>query len=239
MVGGEEMIIGLHTCNRLDFTKETVESLIRHNPDVLDYHWVVVDDNSDQDTLDYLDDLDKRVTMDSMLIKDYRAGITVGMKMMMEHAYEYHEGNILYLQNDWVTTRRIDFEAIDDFMCRHQVGHIRTIVDKGDYGRTCHRFASKRNLATGEPLKWERAHIVGDETVWSGNFHYSDIPGFINIDIAVRMFEPVDVIKVDPGEGIRVYNIERMGCKNYLLMNQPFWNLDWSKKHQTPGGRKK
>jgi len=231
------MIIGLHTCNRLDFTKKTVDSLIKYNPEVLDYQWIVVDDNSNQDTVDYLQELETHVNMDLILIKDHRAGITIGMTKMMEQAYEYHRANILYLQNDWETTRKIDFEAIDSFMLNTDVGHIRTIIDKGS--EHYHRYASKVNLATRQIIKWKAPFGIGAETVVGGNWHYSDIPCFISVDLAVCLFEPVNDPGVDSGEGVRVYNAEVFSKASYLLMNQPFWNLDWSKKYQTPGGRKK
>ena len=230
------MIIGLHTCNRLEFTKKTVESLIDFNPIVTQYKWIIVDDNSNQDTVDYLENL-PLLDKDLILIKDYRAGITVGMKMMMDQAATCHRENILYLQNDWETTRNIDFRSIDSFMLETDVGHIRTIVDKGS--EHYHRYASKINLHTREPIKWKAPFGIGKESVVGGNWHYSDIPCFINVDLAACLFEPVDDPTVDEGEGIRVYNAERFNHANYLLMDQPFWNLDWSKKHQTPGGRKK
>ena len=233
------MIIGLHTCNRLEFTKRTVDSLIKHNPIVETYPWIIVDDNSDPDTIDYLDYLLSGLNVYLISFNKGRVGITVGMKAMMHEASKFNRENILYLQNDWETTRKIDFEAIDSFMMNSDVGHIRTIIDKG--AEYYHRYASTVNLATREIIKWKTPFGIGDETVIGGNWHYSDIPCFINVDLAMCLFEPVDDPDVDPGEGVRVYNAERFRYSdaNYLLMNQPFWNLDWSKKHQTPGGRKK
>jgi len=232
------MIIGLNTCNRLNFTKETIESLIKYNPITSEYKWIIVDDNSKPDTIDYLLELQDVLNVELILFDTGgRVGITVCMEAMMKEANKSFRENILYLQNDWKTTRKIDFRSIDCFMLENNVGHIRTVIDKGS--EFYHRYASKTNLHTGEPIKWEAPTSLGSETVVGGNWHYSDIPCFIKVDLAICLFKNPKISTINGGEGIRVYNAEQFGYSNYLLMNQPFWNLDWKNKYQTPGGRKK
>jgi len=231
------MIIGLHTCNRMKFTQKTVESLIEYNPDALDYQWVIVDDMSKPDMIDYLEDLSNY--LNACLIKfpgPKRAGITVGIKKMVEQALTYNENNMLYLQNDWVTTRKMDLKAIDSFMTKTGVGHIRTVLNKGSAKHQ--RFASRTNLATGDLIKCTAPFRVGTESFIGGNWHYSDLPGFTNLDVAKNMFNSCDEPLVNKVEGLRVHNVEKCNMQNFLLLNQPFWNLDIRGKYQTPGGRK-
>ncbi len=234
------MVIGLHTCNRLDFTQKTVETLIEHNPEVAHFTWVIVDDCSNHDTLDYLDYME--LTLPGRVIvrriEGKRKGITFGLKCMVDIAVDH--GNVmLYLQNDWRTSRKIDFNAIDKFITETKgVGHIRTVVYKGLDGE---RAASRNNLATREPIKFGRQFKIGKEELYSGNWHYSDLPGFIHLGYARRMFKKITLNGQQAGnnEQTRIFNIEFFGCKNYLLRDQPFWNLDWNKNRQTPGGRVK
>ena len=138
---------------------------------------------------------------------------------------------MLYLQNDWRTTRAIDFEAIAEFYAKHpNAGHIRTILYKGE-GTS--RAASTNNLVTREPVIWGTPIPVGTEELVPGNWHYSDIPGFTRLSVAARMFD--NMISGMHAEGKRMENVHLTGCDNFLLKDQPFRNIDYTGKKRTRG----
>jgi len=208
--------------------------MIEHNPDSIFFPWVIADDNSDQETLDYISYLDRDLHPMVVSMGSDRRGITKTMQALVAFAKTYGD-ILLYLQNDWETTRRIDFNAIQSFYNMHpNAGHIRAVQYKGN-DRS--RPVSKFNLATGEEIVKGQIIEVGNEKFIAGNWHYSDIPGLTRMEYAVKMFRPRP--ECNDQEQTRIFNIHSMGCDNYLLEDQPFRNMDYDRTRQTPGGRPK
>lgn len=225
-----KIVIGVQTCNRIDLTKETIESIIKWNPEAKDMPWVVSDDGSVDGTKKYIEGL---CFINEANFYPKQTGITKGLQRLVTLAMKYGD-IILYLQNDWRQTRTIDFKAIEKFYEeRPNAGHIQTIKYKGKGKTRPSSTAVLINLHTREKIIPGEPIIIANEKIIPGNWHYADIPGFTNLKFAVKMFDSM-VINRD-AEGIRNKNIHEAGCDNYLLDNQPYRNIDYNGSRQTVG----
>ena len=226
-----KIIIGIQTCNRLDFTKQCVESILKHNPEAKDMLWVCSDDGSTDGTHDYIRNLGLFNTR-SLNVK--QRGITQALKDLHTCAKRSGGGDILlYIQNDWAQTRPIDFEAIAKFFEeRPNAGHMQTIRYKGEDGKGRPSGSAievnnytKEKIVQGDPI------LIGKEKILTGNWHYADIPGFTNLKFSDCMFTDIN------DENERLKGLATAGCDMYLLDNQPYTNLDYTGAVQTPGRR--
>jgi len=222
------IVIGVQTCNRLEYTKRTIESVIKQNPEANEMPWVVSDDGSTDGTRNYIESLSFINESD---FYPEQSGITRALQRLINMADKYG-GVILYLQNDWEQIRRIDFRAVEEFYDKYQAGHIGMVTNKGrgNYKRLS-AFGIRMNLHTKEKFELGKPIVMGRETFIPGNWSYSDIPGFTNLEFAVQMFD--DTLN----ESVRVKKIYEAGCNNYLLDKQPFQNIDFDSKNRTPGRR--
>ena len=225
-----KIVIGVQTCNRLEFTKKTIESVIKYNPEARGMPWVISDDGSIDGTKKYIDGLDFIIDVN---FYPEQAGITKGLERLIKLADRYGD-IILYLQNDWEQIRRIDFESIQKFYKNFpNTGHIAMIVDKGADGhKRPSSFGIRLNLFTKEKFDVGDPIVMGEEKFIPGKWSYADIPGFTNLVFAKQMF---DDSKLD--ESVRVRKIYESGCDNYLLDNQPYRNLDFMAHRSTPKRR--
>jgi glycosyltransferase involved in cell wall biosynthesis len=220
------IVIGIQTCNRLVFTKQCIESIIKYNPDSINMPWVVSDDGSTDGTAEYIKSLS---FIRESVLHPIQSGITLGLKRLVDASVLY--GDILmYIQNDWQQIRSIDFNGIEKFFEEHpEAGHIQMIRYKG---KDCKDRPSgsamqinnytKKKIKPGIPIK------SGKEIIIPGDWHYADIPGFTRLSYAIKMFG--DVLN----EGERVKLLHHSGCSFYLLDEQSFTNIDYTGKLATP-----
>jgi len=220
-----EIVVAIQTCNRIEFTKQVIESILKHNPEAKEFPWVIYDDNSADGTINYLHSLP---FITSLIQSDKRQGITNGLKTLFTESYNYGE-IALYIQNDWEQIRTIDFEAIKVFFSQYlHAGHLQTIKFKGPNNsrpsstEKMLNLHNKEKITPGTPIK------IGNETIIPGNWHYCDLPGFSKLAIAKDMF--TDVLD----ESVRIKHFFDYPCDNYLLENQPYENIDANGKHRTP-----
>lgn len=227
-----KLVIGVQTCNRLAFTKQTIDSVLKWNPEAKDLLWVVSDDGSKDSTKEYIESLP---FIDDTVFWPDQTGITMGLQRLIKLAAK-HGDIILYLQNDWRQTRQIDFKAIESFYEQHlNAGHIQTIRYKGDGLSRPSSSAKMINLHTREKIVPGVPIVVGNEKIIPGNWHYADIPGFTSVKFALRMFD--GMILGRHSEGIRNKNIYESGCDNYMLDDQPYRNIDFDRTNITYGRR--
>jgi len=220
-----KLVIGLQTCNRIKFTKEVISSILKHNPNSVKYPWVVYDDNSTDNTIDYLKGLPY---IDELVTSKNRRGITNGIKQLVLEAANYGQ-IILYIQNDWRQVRYIDLKAIENFFESYpNAGHLQTTQYKGKDNARPSSTAERINLYTKEKITPGNTITIGAEKFIPGNWHYCDLPGFSRISIAKDMFNgPLN-------ESVRIKHFSTCGCDNYLLENQPYRNIDVNSRTQTP-----
>jgi glycosyltransferase involved in cell wall biosynthesis len=220
------IVIGIQTCNRIEFTKQTIESIIKHNPDSLYKSWVVSDDGSTDGTVEYLKSLS---FIDKIITHPVQSGITLGLKRLVSDSLFY--GDILmYIQNDWKQIRPIDFDDIEKFFKDYpKAGHIQMIRYKGKNGADRPSGSAllinnytKEKIKPGIPIKLRKEIII------PGNWHYADIPGFTRLTYANKMFSNM----LDEGERVKL--LHQSGCEFYLLDNQPFINMDYIGSSATP-----
>ncbi len=230
-----KIVIGIQSCNRLDFTKRVVDSILKWNPEAIDMPWVFSDDGSTDGTQEYIMGLITNLNLDSGTVFLHKqSGITKAMERLVNEAVFYGDV-LLYIQNDWEQIRRIDFNGIEKFYNIYpNAGHLHTTKYKGKDGKGRPSSTAKLiNLYTREEIIPGEAIKLGDETIIPGNWHYCDLPGFTRLELAVRMFDNM-VINID-AEGIRTRNVHESGYDNYLLENQPFVNIDYGANKKTPG----
>ncbi len=223
-----KLVIGVQTCNRINFTKEAISSILKCNPDSKNYPWVIADDNSSDGTIEYLNKFEfiKEITS-----SEHRMGITKTLQRLVNTANKYGD-ILLYIQNDWRQTRFIDFKAIEVFFLTHSnAGHLQTVKYKGLGKERPSSTANMVNLHTKEKIEAGLPFDFCGEIIISGNFHFCDLPGFTRIDLAMKMFDG----RLD--ESVRIGYMNECGCDNYLLDNQPYRNIDANKRGRTPGRR--
>jgi len=222
------IVIGVQTCNRLEYTKRTIEAVIRRNPESKDMPWVISDDGSTDGTREYIDGLS---FINESNFYPKQTGITRGLERLVGLAVK-HGDIILYLQNDWEQIRWIDFKSVEEFYEKYSnAGHIAMITDKGrGNDQRLSAFGTRINLYTKEKFEPGKPIIIGKEKFIPGNWSYADIPGFTNLKFAIRMFDN-NIFN----EFTRLENIHKSGCDNYLLDNQPYFNIDYKSKESTVG----
>jgi hypothetical protein len=219
-----KIVIGIQTCDRLNYTKQVVESILIHNPETREMPWVFCDDASAIDTKKYINSLD---FVKSFSFLPVRNGITIGLKTLVKVAGVYGDV-ILYIQNDWKQVRTIDFKAIETFFGKYpNAGHLQTIKYKGEGTDRPSSTAMSVNLHTKEKIIPGKEILIGKEKIIPGNWHYCDLPGFSRISFAKNMFDG----RLD--ESVRVKHFSTCGCDNYLLENQPYRNIDLDGKGRT------
>ena len=224
------IVIGIQTCNRLDFTKQCVESILKHNPEAKDMLWAFSDDGSTDGTHEYIENLD---FVNGSSLNLVQRGITDSLQKLHDVAIALDGDILLYIQNDWAQTRPIDFEAMSKFFEEHpNAGHMQTIRYKGKDGKGRPSGSAievnnytKEKIVQGDPI------LVGKEKILTGNWHYADIPGFTNLKFSDYMFTDIN------DENERLTGLATAGCDMYLLDNQPYTNLDYTGRIQTPGRR--
>ena len=234
-----QIVIGIQTCERLNFTKKTIETLLYHNSGIKEMPIVVSDDNSTDGTLEYIA---KQDFINDRVIHKERVGITKAYQDLINLSAKYGD-ILLYLQNDWQCVRKIDFNAIRLFYEEKiNTGHINTIVYKGEKKEwPCRSSAEKPiNSVTQERIITQNPITKNMEIFIPGNWSYVDLPGFTRIDIALKMFDKSLKYPDKKLEGLRMLNIHLSNCENYLLDNQAFRNLDPYKnsKNRTPCRKK-
>jgi len=72
-----KLVIGVQTCNRLAFTKQTIDSVLKWNPEAKDLLWVVSDDGSKDSTKEYIESLP---FIDDTVFWPNQTGITMGLQ---------------------------------------------------------------------------------------------------------------------------------------------------------------
>ena len=223
-----DIVIGVQTCNRLDFTKQCVNSILKWNPEAKDMLWVFSDDGSTDGTQEYIRGLP--FVKGSNLSKKQQ-GITVALENLYKCVENIGGKVLLYIQNDWAQIRCINFKAIDKFFINNlNAGHVQTIKYKGENctGRAS-GSAMEINNYTGKKIIQSDPIIVDTEKLLTGNWHYADIPGFTSLKFYKCMFTNIH------NEGERLRELNAVGCGMYLLDNQPYTNLDYMGQIQTPG----
>ena len=227
------IVIGIQTCNRLDFTKQCVESILKHNPEAKDMLWAFSDDGSTDGTADYIRNINIDNAYYTLNLSGEQRGITQTLQDLHDKSKEIGGDILLYIQNDWAQTRPIDFEAISKFFEEHpNAGHIQTIRYKGKDGKgRPSGSAIEVNNYTKEKIVQRDPILIGKEKILTGNWHYADIPGFTNLKFSDCMFTDIN------DENERLTGLATSGCDMYLLDNQPYTNLDHTGRIQTPGRR--
>lgn len=224
------IVIGIQTCNRLDFTKQCVESILKHNPEAKDMLWAFSDDGSTDGTYEYIENLE---CVNAYHLSTKQCGITSALSILHTMSIDIGGDILLYIQNDWAQIRPIDFEAVAKFFEEHpNAGHIQTIRYKGKDGKgRPSGSAIEVNNYTKEKIIQSDPILIGKEKILTGNWHYADIPGFTNLKFSDCMFTDIN------DENERLKGLATAGCDMYLLDDQPYTNLDYTGRVQTPSRR--
>lgn len=233
--------IGFVTCGRIQLTRKVGDSILKFNPIVKKYPWIIADDNSQPCVKMYFDELAKN----NNLNMDYdwsekREGANVNSKKLYTWAQKEGIDLMLILVNDFECTRRIDIPAIIKFFEEHpEAGQVQMFHWKGHIGDR-ERERSMENWVTKKPIDAFKVHIAGKETLLEANWLWTDGVNFTRIQKDVDYFDgaiglPKEEKYVQVGELTKARNFIKTGLKIYEMQNQPFFNLDWDFKSQTPG----
>ena len=229
-----KFVIGIQTCERLDFLEKCINSLIKHNPKVKDFPFFVLDDASTSPKVKkYLESLS---FINNFVINEKRMGISVSLKRLSELVIS-HGDVLLCIQADWYCSRKIDFNAIEQFFIKNkEVVHLRTIRNKGEINKPLTRHCGKKNGATQQFTEEYDTFTVGSEVFTNGTWSYADVPNFTTMEAVKELFKCFN--KSSLSENCRMINIHNM-CNNVcMLETQPFWNLDPTGNRRTPGGKR-
>lgn len=233
-----KFVIAIQTCERFDFFKKCVDTLLEYNPLIEKYTWVIADDASkDGKTQDYIKSLK---FIDDYILNDYRLGITGTLKLLLTKA-AIKGDFILYIQNDWFCNRYINIDAVNKFFGDNQeIGNIKCIRYKGRYN-VKERFAGTYNYCTNESVEEYGTIDIDGEKFTKGTWPWADTPGFIRSEAVYCLFKGYNPNKkINKPEKVRGKNFFDTGWRCGLLENQAFWNLDYDRKKsiQTPGRKK-
>lgn len=230
-----KLVIGLQTCERLNFLKRCVNSLIKHNPEFLNCHFIIGDDASkNQDVDDYINSLS---FVDSFIKNKKREGISITLKKITEEA-ERNGDILLYIQNDFFLDRTIDITSIKTFFEIYKnAGHIQTMRNKGLKG-TKERFVGTRSYITGKKTQDFETVPIGKERFTRSSRNYCDYPNFTRTNLLHYLWKGFDPNNVEKKAEIpRAKNFHKI-CDIYILENQPFWNADQKGKRNKTEGRR-
>ena len=99
-----KLVIAFQTCERLNFFKKAVETLLEYNPCMKDRVWVIADDASkDGKTQKYIKSLS---FIDHTIFNESRLGISGTLKRIIDVSAAKGDA-ILYIQNDWFCSRSL------------------------------------------------------------------------------------------------------------------------------------
>jgi hypothetical protein len=232
-----KIAIGIQTCERPEFLKRCVNTLVRHNPIVQTWPIYIADDASKSfDVHEYLESIDDLLT--GWFIHENRMGISVTLKRMIDTILEYSIVDVLlYIQADWYCNRTIDFDAIIKFFMNYpEVGQLRTIRNKGVCGKPLTRAAGVKNAITKRMVEEDWREVYGSENITLGSWCYADLPSFITTPALEILYK--DFNDAHHREYYRMLNMHNAGFSVAMLENQPFWNQDPRAAKRTPGGKR-
>lgn len=229
-------VIGVQTCERLNFLKKCIESIIKYNPELLNSYFIIGDDASKNKKVDeYINSLD---FVDKFIKNSERKGISITLKKIVEESIG--KGDILlYVQNDFHLKRTIDLSSIEEFFTNFDASHLKLMRNKGLPG-TNDRWAGINNLATRKKVVETEKIKINKEKFTKGTWSWSDYPSFTPIKYLSALFKNFDENNVPKRpEPVRAKNFQNLKKSIWTLDPQPFWNSDPNgKKNITKGKRK-
>lgn len=231
-----EIAVGIQTCERPEFLRKCINTLIQHNPVVKSWQFIVIDDTSKSFEIEEsLRDFD---FIDSIIRNYKRMGISVTLKRLVNFILEDSNIDILLcIQADWYCSRSIHFEAISRFFMNFpNIGQIRTIRNKGIIGKPVTRHAGLKNAITGNKVIGSGRTCNGKENFSHGTWCYADLPNFMRREALECLFKDFDLRKNK--EYYRMLNMYKDDWEVVMLDNQPFWNQDPKADKRTPGGKR-
>jgi len=93
------------TYNRIEFTKKAIQSFLDHPPDY-SYEFTVVDNGSEDDTVEYLKDMYHEEIIDNLLLLDKNIGIPAGQNLAWQFVdslyYMKFDNDVMILKDDWL-----------------------------------------------------------------------------------------------------------------------------------------
>ena len=206
-------LITILTWNHLKVTKNTIKSLYKHN--TYDFDLLFIDNGSIDGTVEYLEkryEVIKNKTNEGIFnasTKAWKEGVKKG--------YDY----ILNLQNDFPCTRPIPIKEMEKYMDNNRdIGFIRLNKKKD----------KKKNIVTGESIKYDNPEKIGSYTLAKNNYHAGFNPALIRSTIIDDFSE---YSGDNPRERILINNFNTLGLKCSKLMPEVFDTL--KQDHRTPG----
>lgn len=174
--------------NRLEITKETVNSLLNKNEQLFDI--IFVDNASDDGSSEYFASLGYKV-----LTNLTNEGIFMGTRRGWLEAHKLGYDFILNLQNDFPCIRKIPFQDIFTFLeSNRDVGFVQ-LNDKSrmlQYSRGKFKVKNSKRLInkfTKSKLKFGEFKQYGDTLISKGNHHMSFNPVLMWSEIAKKLVD--------------------------------------------------
>jgi len=199
------MIVTLLTCNRIGFTKATISSFLGHNKNAKDYTWVVLDNGSKDETLQYLKE---KGLFTAIIAEKDNIGLHPGMQKLFHVAQNIdpEDNYMIHLENDWWSEMPADFNLMTSILDDMQnVGMIQmrdleeeyALFKKWNKKMWSEEHKTVKHHITGEPVDWIDQFEIDGRRFALTNWFWNNAPAVFRTEIAKKLFDNIDFNKFD------------------------------------------
>lgn len=174
-----KLLITLITYNRLDYTKRTLRSLWDNTSDNADYYLIVVDNNSTDETQEYLKHLKKRGRINDLILnpENYYPGkaCNLGWKAALNI---YDATHLMRLDNDMQLTKNWDKKVETYFKAIPELGQLGI---EHEAIETPEADAKQRHINGMTINEWPGCvggPMIMPKKLWDKGFKYDETPWF-------------------------------------------------------------
>ena len=174
--------VAIQTCDRYEYTRQTVESFIKQNA-LRNYRLYYGDDAS---TDNRIHDLMRQYRIPCIYRNRTRQGNARTRDKLLHAVAKQSESHdyILPLENDIETVRKIPIKLIDKIFENKQIGIFRLF---GKYKAPAWGCSS-RCAITGKIVKWAPIDILGEELACS-TIHWTYMPTILPVKLALQLIK--------------------------------------------------
>lgn len=183
-----KITVAILTCDRLELTKKTVKSFLKHNS--RDNFEIFYGDDASLDPT--IHEFMKRNDIPCLMNHKKRAGCSPSSDELINLAWMINQAPyILYLQNDFESVRPIPLDAVKQtFDDKSNVGWIRLYgLNKNDTIKGGNPTDPRNKFKDGSPVvRWEKLKIFG-EKIEIGDAQWSYHPAIHRSDVLRKLIK--------------------------------------------------